>query len=127
VRVRGSQDFNQFYQLDVALNAAPLAGTSADLNLDGQTNAGDWSMFVVNSYTTFSGLGQLDAFQRGDLDFDGDNDVADFRYFKSAYIAANGANAFASLFSVPEPGTFLMSGVFAVVVGVAQRRRGRLA
>lgn len=123
VRVRGTQDLNQFYQLDVSLNAAPLAGTSADLNLDGQTNAGDWAMFVVNSYTTFAGLGQLDAFQRGDLDFDGDNDVADFRYFKSAYIAANGANAFASLFGVPEPSALLMAGSVAMACGFARRRR----
>lgn len=123
VRVRGALDFNQFYQLDVALNMAPLAGTSADLNLDGQTNAGDWGLFVENSYTTFAGLGQFDAFQRGDLDFDGDNDVADFRHFKSAYIAMNGANAFASLLGVPEPNTLLMSGMIAIGWGVVQRRR----
>ena len=124
VRVRGAQDLNQFYQLDVALNAAPLAGTSADLNLDGQTNAGDWGMFVTNSYATFTGLGQLDAFQRGDLDFDGDNDIADFRFFKSAYIAANGSNAFASLFGVPEPSTMLMAGTVVMACGVASLRRG---
>lgn len=123
IRVRGSLDFNQFYQLDVALSAAPTAGASADLNLDGLSNVDDWAVFVANSYTTFGSLGQLDAFQRGDLDFDGDNDIADFRYFKSAYITTNGANAFASLFNVPEPNALLMAGLVASGYGVAQRRR----
>ncbi|MBA4106626.1 MAG: hypothetical protein C0485_12785 [Pirellula sp.] len=123
VRVRGMQNLNQFYQLDVALSAAPATGASADLNLDGQTTAGDWELFVTNSYTTFPGLGQLDAFQRGDLDFDGDNDVVDFRFFKSAYIEVNGANAFASLFGVPEPRTLMLAGISAMACGVARRRR----
>ena len=124
VRVRGTQDFNQFYQLDVALNAAPLAGTSADLNLDGLTNAGDWGVFTEYSYTTFTGLGQLAAFQRGDLDFDGDNDVTDFRFFKSAYIDVNGAAAFASLVGVPEPAAIFMVAVGTVACGLG--RRGKL-
>lgn len=120
-RVRGTQDLNQFYQFDVSLNAAPSAGTSADLNLDGASNAVDWALFVANSYTAFGGLTQLEAFQRGDLDFDGDNDVADFRFFKTAYIAANGAAAFASLLSVPEPGTVSLAAV-AVACCVLGRR-----
>jgi hypothetical protein len=123
VRVRGMHDLNQFYQLDVGFNAAPTAGTSADLNLDGQTNASDWEVFVENSYMTFNGVGQLDAFQRGDLDFDGDNDVADFRFFKSAFIAVNGTNAFASLMAVPEPSALLMAGIVAACGGVWSRRR----
>ena len=123
LRVRGSQDLNQFYQLDVALNVAPMAGASADLNLDGLSNVDDWALFVANSYTTFGGLGQLDAFRRGDLDYDGDNDVADFRHFKAAYIAANGANAFASLIAIPEPRTFLLAGIVAMAGGAASRRR----
>lgn len=123
IRVRGTQDLNQFYQLDIGLDAAPFAGTSADLNLDGQTNASDWSVFVENSYTTFAGLGQLAAFQRGDLDFDGDNDVADFRYFKSAYIGVNGANAFATLFAVPEPRTMLIASIVFGWWGIHRRQR----
>jgi serralysin len=122
IRVRGATDFNQFYQLDLALNAAPAAGISADLNLDGAANIADWAIFVSNSYATLDGLGQLDAFQRGDLDFDGDNDVADFRFFKSAYIDVNGADAFANLFGVPEPSSILMAGIVAACCGVGCRR-----
>lgn len=123
IRVRGTQDLNQFYQLDVALDVAPAAGMSADLNLDGVVNIDDWTVFVDNSYTTLSGLGQLEAFQRGDLDFDGDNDVNDFRFFKSAFNLVNGAGAFENLLSVPEPSPLFIAGMGAVCWGVARSRR----
>jgi hypothetical protein len=124
VRVRGSQDLNQFYQLDISMNAAPSAGASADLNLDGLTNIDDWAIFVANAYMPLAGLDQFNAFKQGDLDFDGDNDVADFRYFKSAYISVNGANAFANLLGVPEPTAagLAMTAIACCVAG-AQRRR----
>jgi hypothetical protein len=121
VRVRGSQDTNQFYQLDLSLAGAPATGTSVDLNLDGLTSIDDWALFQTNSFTTFAGLGQRDAFQRGDLDFDGDNDLADFRLFKSIFNSLNGSGAFESMLSVPEPSTLLLAcGVSAVL---AARRR----
>jgi hypothetical protein len=123
VRVRGTQDANQFYQLDIAFNAAPAAGMSADLNLDGVANADDWAIFVSNSYAALGSLTQLEAFQRGDLDFDGDNDVDDFRLFKQAYVNVNGAGAFARLLGVPEPATGLMAAGLAAV-GLVRRRRG---
>lgn len=123
MRVRGTQDLNQFYQLDFALDVAPAAGMSADLNLDGVVNIDDWAVFVDNSYTTLSGLGQLEAFQRGDLDFDGDNDVADFKFFKSAFNLANGFGAFENLLAVPEPGSLLIAGMSAVGLSAIRRRR----
>lgn len=123
IRVRGTQDLNQFYQLDIALDAAPAAGMSADLNLDGKVNVDDWAVFVANSYTMLGGLGQLEAFQRGDLDFDGDNDVTDFRFFKSAFNLVNGAGAFENLWAVPEPSTLAMAGMGVVFWSVARSRK----
>jgi serralysin len=125
VRVRGQQDFNQFYRLDVGLLLAPAAGTSADLNLDGLVNIADWTQFTTHAYTTVSGLGQLDAFQRGDLDFDGDNDVADFRLFKAAFNAINGAGAFDAMIAVPEPSSVLLSVVGLTAIATCRRRRLR--
>ncbi len=52
VRVRGKQDVNQFYQLDVAVSGFPAPGTSADLNFDGVTNGLDWGLFITNQGTT---------------------------------------------------------------------------
>jgi hypothetical protein len=123
IRVLGRQDANQFYQLDLSFSELPAAGVSADLNLDGFTNAGDWALFSANAYTDLSAVTvQKDRFQRGDLDFDGDNDFVDFRFFKQAYIGVNGAAAFASLLAVPEPQAFLLV-VGAVVSLCAARRR----
>jgi hypothetical protein len=122
MRVRATQDFNQFYQLDLTLSELPLAGMSADLDFDGQADIDDWLTFITNAYTDISLLSDRDAFQLGDLDLDGDNDFDDFRYFKSAYDLANGAGAFASMGQVPEPQTLLLAGLFTVVLGPRRRR-----
>ncbi|BBO31617.1 matrixin family metalloprotease [Lacipirellula parvula] len=122
IRIRGNQDANQFYQLDVSFTEAPATGTSVDLNLDGVTSRADWELFLTYSYTNFPGLGQRDAFGRGDLDFDGDNDVADFRLFKSIFNSVNGAGAFENLLRVPEPSSLLLAGAF---IGVAASRKRR--
>lgn len=122
VRVRGLLDTNQFYQLDLTLSDVPLPGTSADINLDGATTIDDWATFVAHSYTDLSGYSQLDAFQFGDLDHDGDNDFDDFRLFKSAYDMVNGAGAFATLLQVPEPQALMLVGA-AVLCGFLRRPR----
>jgi hypothetical protein len=79
----------------------------SDLNADGVIDTADWPAFRDNHLTNLSGLSAVQAYVRGDLDLDGDNDVFDFRLFKSDYDAANGAGAFASHFGeVPEPTAF---------------------
>jgi hypothetical protein len=122
VRVRGTHDANQFYRLDLSLAEAPAAGTSADLNLDGLMNLADWDQFILNSATSLAGLGQLDAFQHGDLNYDGENNVADLRLFKSAYNGANGGGAFEALFSVPEPHSLLLAGMAIAGLAICPRR-----
>jgi hypothetical protein len=124
IRVLGKQDANQFYQLSMSLSEWPLAGTSADVNLDGFTNTADWALFTANSYADLAGLTQRDAYQRGDLDLDGDNDFTDFRFFKTAYNALHGANAFDALLAVPEPRAFVLAGIAALGWRV---RRARIA
>ena len=121
IRVRGLQDMNQFYQIDLTVSELPLAGMSADLDFDGQATLADWTAFITNAYTDLSGLSQRDAFQRGDLDLDGDNDFDDFRYFKSAYDLANGSGAFASLAQVPEPQAALLFAS-ATLTALVRRR-----
>jgi hypothetical protein len=123
IRVRGLQDLNQFYQLDLAVSGRPVAGTSADLNLDGETTLNDWSIFVANAYTNLSGLSNLAAFQHGDLDGDGDNDYMDFQFFKSAFDSINGTGAFASMTEVPEPKTLLLVGLGAIRVCAGRLRK----
>jgi hypothetical protein len=124
IRVLGRQDANQFYQLDLSFSELPAAGISADINLDGFTNSGDWTLFSANAYTDLSAVTiQKERFQHGDLDLDGDNDFADFRFFKQAYIGVNGAAAFASLLAVPEPQSLVLALGAAVGLGSRPRRR----
>ena len=124
IRVLGRQDANQFYQLDLSFSELPAPGISADLNLDGFTNAGDWAVFSANAYTDLSAVTvPKDRFQHGDLDLDGDNDFADFRFFKQAYIGVHGAAAFASLLAVPEPQALILALGAAVGLGAKRRRR----
>jgi serralysin len=124
VRVRGQQDVNQFYRLDVILSDLPGAGTTADINLDGMTNIGDWQIFSANAYTDISSFSRREQFVRGDLDLDGDNDLADFRLFKNLFDAANGVSAFARLVEgVPEPGALSMLAMIAVAASLHRRRQ----
>jgi hypothetical protein len=123
-RVSGKQDLNQFYRIDLLYRDRPASGLSADLNLDNVTNIADWTLFVENSYTTLSGETGIDAFVRGDLDYDGDNDMTDFRLFKSAFDRANGPGSFASMLGVPEPASLGLMTV-ALCGGFGYLRKSR--
>jgi hypothetical protein len=92
------------------------------LNLDGQTTRSDWEIFLASAFVDLTGLSQKEEFQHGDLDLDGDNDEADFRYFKAAYNAVNGAGAFDNLLAVPEPHALLLAGVAAISISSNRRR-----
>ncbi|MCC7084106.1 MAG: hypothetical protein IT427_03755, partial [Pirellulales bacterium] len=122
LRVRGPQDANQFYQLDLTLSELPQPGMSADLDFNGLTDIADWQTFITNAYTDLSGLSDRDAFQLGDLDLDGDNDFDDFRYFKSAYDLVNGIGAFAAIGQVPEPQPLMLLGVLVLIGGTIRQR-----
>jgi serralysin len=104
------------------LRELPIAGTTADINLDGMTSIADWELFVVNSFTNLAGLTQRQKFERGDLDLDGDNDRADFQLFKSLFNTANGPSSFDRLLGVPEPGALALAGM-AAIAAIARRKR----
>jgi hypothetical protein len=94
----------------------------SDLNADGNTDAADFTLFAAASQGDLSGMSDYQLYKNGDLNGDGANNYIDFRLFKDAFIAANGAPAFAALMaSVPEPTSLLLAigGAF----GLAFRRR----
>lgn len=96
----------------------------SDLDFDGQLTAADWAVFIAQAGTNLAGLSTAQAYTRGDLDGDGDNDYGDFKIFKSDYIQVNGAAAFAALTqSVPEPGTLVICLLGLLVFGASRRRR----
>ena len=91
----------------------------------------DWIIDRQNSDEDLSALTFLDAYHRGDLDGDLDNDVDDFALFKIAFNGANGAGAFEEMVaSVPEPPTIrllmLASLVLVVRLDIAERSIQRL-
>jgi hypothetical protein len=95
----------------------------SDLNGDGVVNVADWSLFIPNSFTTFASHTRVAAYLKGDLDGDKDNDFADFELFKSDFIAANGAAAFAELAgAVPEPATLSLALVMLSLLAMRIRR-----
>jgi hypothetical protein len=95
----------------------------SDLNGDGSVNVVDWSLFLPNSFKSFAGDTAVAAYRKGDLDGDKDSDYADFQLFKSDFIAANGAAAFATLEgAVPEPSSFALAALAFVMVRFRLRR-----
>jgi hypothetical protein len=102
--------------------AAPIR---SDFNGDGAVTAADWAIFVPNSYTNLATQPAAQAYLKGDLDGDLDNDFADFRLFKTDFIAVNGEAAFAELVgAVPEPTSSALLAVAALTLAGAHRRRG---
>ena len=97
---------------------------TGDLDFDGTLDGDDFLILMANAESDLSSLSQAAAYQLGDLDGDGENGVADFGIFKSAYIAENGASAFAAIVavSVPEPGTMGMTILALITFGTARRR-----
>jgi hypothetical protein len=124
----------QFFYTDTNGVVHPLSvryvGTPivvADMNFDGTINGLDWPIFLSGNHRNMSSLSKAKAYQMGDLDGDGDNDIHDFALFREAFEAVNPApGAFAEMvaaYSVPEPGSMLL--LAAGAAGLAMRRRKR--
>ena len=62
---------------------------------------------IIASYSSAQSL-DCTAYGRGDIDFDGDNDLADFVAFRTFYNEANGGGALEALTAVPEPSTAVL-------------------
>ena len=96
----------------------------SDLNADGVIDAADWPALRDNHLTSLTGLSPVAAYRAGDLDGDGDNDVADFRLFKADYEAVHGPGSSAKLgATVPEPSATALAAAAACAVGWQGRRR----
>ncbi|MAT71772.1 MAG: hypothetical protein CMJ58_19870 [Planctomycetaceae bacterium] len=112
---------------DVVLNGLELYFVGAyappfDLNADGALDLHDYQKFVQGWQVDLTELTAQQAYELGDLNGDYQNNFADFRLFKSAYIQWNGPAAFAALTAaVPEPAAGAQA-VVAASVAVAVGR-----
>jgi hypothetical protein len=94
-----------------------------DLNGSGTVTVADWTQFISGAETDLSALSPAQAYQQGDLNGDGENNIFDFGLFKDAYEAANGLGAFeAMLAGVPEPSCLLLFGAGTALL-ITRRRR----
>lgn len=99
----------------------------SDLDFDGVIAPDDWLKFRGNYFDQFSGLSAAESYEFGDLDGDGDNDFADYRLFRTDYIAANGLAAFESLTGVPEPSGLGLVATLGALLPFCRRRRVAVA
>jgi hypothetical protein len=92
-----------------------------DLNSDGELDLVDLEMFKLGMHTDLDDLTTAEAYKRGDINGDFQNNYADFILFKQAYELWNGQGALAAaLAAVPEPGTASL-----LLIGVVVGRLGR--
>lgn len=85
-----------------------------DLNADGALDLLDYQQFLTGLHADLSGLTAAEAFGRGDLNGDFQNNFLDFQLFRQGYDQWNGAGAFAKAIAhVPEPSILhmLIAGV----------------
>ncbi|MCO6046942.1 DUF5703 domain-containing protein [Aeoliella sp. ICT_H6.2] len=91
-----------------------------DFDQNGVVNTLDWITFRDSFGADLSELSFVEKYLRGDMNFDGVNDWADFDLFKAAYNNANGTGAFNSmLVTVPEPATHIIAMLGALGIRYA--------
>lgn len=97
-----------------------------DLNFDGSLTAADWSVFIAGAETSLTGLSVAQAYQKGDLNNDGENNIFDFGIFKDTYDEINGLGAFEAMIAgVPEPSTLFLVGAGTLLVLTRRRKADR--
>jgi endonuclease/exonuclease/phosphatase family metal-dependent hydrolase len=103
----------------------PLCSLGGDLNGDCSLTAADWMQFRSGQHTNLTGLSRNEAYKKGDLNGDFQNNFADFVIFKEAYESANGTGAFALMvLQVPEPSPFIFIAILtAELLGRPRRRK----
>lgn len=95
-----------------------------DLDGSNTLTVEDWRRFKPHAGENLAGLSREAAYLRGDMDFDGDNDIVDFGIFRTLYNREHGEGAFASIAAVPEPRWQSLIAAAAMVAVAAFRRGG---
>lgn len=112
--------------LDVEYSGVPIE--VGDLNGSGVIDANDWDEYVTNAMYDPSGLPAAAAYLAGDLNGDGVNDILDTDLFIRAFESTNGAGSFQAMIAargVPEPASYLLMGMVAILGAVVLRRQHR--
>ncbi|WP_442481803.1 LamG domain-containing protein [Aeoliella sp. SH292] len=99
----------------------------SDLNFDGVVSPLDWPRFRDYFRIELGNLSLPQAYGRGDLDGDGDNDYDDFLIFQEDFELHNGSGSFAQMLStpVPEPSSFVLLTMLVGAIVMARRHSSR--
>ncbi len=104
-------------------------GTSferSDFNFDGSIDALDWPTLRDNLLSDVSGLSNPLAYQQGDLNGDGSNNLVDFGIFKADFDAVNGVGSLNALIaSVPEPSSMVLLAAGVLGLSLSRKRKVR--
>lgn len=146
--VQGEQAFDGFHAEDWGLFASEVGPDAVDsdffqnvvpdlfypemfgdLTDDQQINAADWAAFKAAVGSDLSQLSREARYLSGDMDFDGDNDIRDFRIFRKFYNENSTTGSLESLIaSVPEPtGVVLLSLAMVRLVSFRSRNLWELS
>jgi hypothetical protein len=104
-----------------------------DVNIDGAVTGDGTGLATVDDVTAFiagwgfnnlAGDGNYDSWTKGDLNLDGQTDVADFRMLRGALNGPIGSGAMSALFgAVPEPSSVVLAMFAAACFAFSARRR----
>ncbi|MBX3433670.1 MAG: matrixin family metalloprotease [Pirellulales bacterium] len=120
IRIRGTQDLNQFYRLDLAVSA-PETTSPADFDASGQVDAADLAIWQ-------SGFGASGPSGAGDATGDGVIDGADFLQWQREFTPAAAGEYAAAAVSEPAGHLLLAMGLSAVALRRQQQsKRGNEA
>ena len=99
-----------------------------DLNLDGEIDVNDYTVFQNGFDEDVEGVSFYDAYFLGDLNGDETHNFEDFIEFASAFDEENGAGAFAAMVQrVPEPSAVVLMAIGSLGLFVTRRRTRQLA
>ncbi len=135
---------SQFEDVEISLTFANSAGgvfeatifpqfvgdapSLGDFNGMGGVDVADYEILISNLHSSLSGLSQLEAYKRGDINGDFRINFLDIDPFIAAYELVNGQSSFAALSAqhpVPEPLSAYLLLAAAGGFGLLQRRRTR--
>lgn len=97
-----------------------------DLNFDGLLNGQDYLALAASAESDLAVHSAIERYERGDLNGDGLNTIADFVLFKSIYEEAHGTAAFAAMLqTVPEPNVVWLGLSCGMTLTAAATRTAR--
>jgi alpha-L-fucosidase len=93
-----------------------VLGATGDLDLNGVIELADWQLYLAGVGMDLSALEPLERFEKGDLNGDGLNNLADLDLFITAYDDVHGTGAFSAsvLARVPEPASLAQASVLGL-------------